>query len=1615
MDNRISTTLKDVVDKHKEFLENPLDVYDSYTYTLEWFMCDRKTTREFQMQEAFDMETIVTDGWPRPKDNAITIAKTGVTTEFTVADLTVEAVGVGNGDLSKIAGTADKLNFTITQVGNTSLADSLQTVGALCGYKSITDAEYFMKINFVGHSPHAKKKKLDQTKVIPFKIVNYQSLNTTTDARGTTTAISGQVPADKVVMDTDVARTQHGFSYEVSGTLETVLTNFFKELNKSNLDDNDKTLDNRMKNTYSYKFSDRVKTLGWDKGTMPSDRSSDVNKNMVAKGENQAEPAEAIAPGNHIYSIVEELCQMSELIKKEIAEDNEGFTKLPKITPHLAIKPDGYNPVKGTQAYDVGFYIDYEEKVVVHNMPDQLNKIRNTKKMVEDMFANGHVNKKYEYLFTGRNDQILDFNISLDAELTKIFSTPDDIWAYEHFRNDLKKDNLEEHHQELVDKARADFVASDEQYEKQKEQTESIKKEFEDLENNYRSKIIAELAKIHGLQSPSEMRQWELDNKIGEMSLEQLMTEYAVMDDTPRAGGRSGAIKNKPRYEMIGELNISQMKKNLEAKKKAVKAANKKKSKLETTNIEKEDFANEEYAGAIATVLNERHNKELEHMGSEVFSSIRELTPDGKNLILAEELGSDLINRLSNADYELILKAQANNPVTFRRLIQGMESGTRPMTLSKGDDKEIELAREKYYEAKGGKLSMIYADMTIKGDPFWLEGYIPPVKEKEVFGDKGSDLRWNIHSKLNGFPYLVLKSGVAKGVDENDNMMTRTLILSLYAVRSITSNFTNGMFTQNLSLVKWTEAEEFTSETGEQVGMVEVEGNTNSPGHPSDPLGNLYYTPKEDNIVPIDSDIPSNVDINGDPITKNIDDYTEDEKAGKTNKITTFDTDVHDKFSNMTQEEREAAWAAQEAEELRIDEMEEAMKSYGRRTGIGQEPITTAPKNWINKNASRYVDEHADTTDDTITAQSSMVGHFNPTVDAIVRNTLANETLDQLPLLHKTCESQQKSGRLPFTACDIIKDSNKKRLESFGLTIEDQGKASTVTAMNNQINSWIANDGISFSDEEIAAYQIAAGGELNITGHDPDDIQKLVKRATFERTPQIILDEQASDITTENYYTESGVADNRILDGSKPLNSETIKGTELNTITIQPYQNSDGSIKTDEDFEAMAEEILADTNCVGACRTKKLILLGKLEQDAVKAQYKLDKIKDRKVDEIVEESCPEGTENKINIKNRKLECVPILSETLTDAEMNDVEVLKEEINKTLEENYYSESGIAEEREWKANAVELIETELKNEDLIISNEDKTALKFAAASKINNTIALNELSDNDYRKIQGYETGINTVITGSQDGHRGDLTNAVKVGKLQHELETLSADVTASNTKLDNYYFDSSHRDVEVKTLEDLELQVAISDLSLPSEKITEVATIKNGGNTTLVQINNPVDQIDVDNAPILIKSGVNTMDVILPGSLKSRYSGEGISWQYAMQNPDKIAQYNEAKKIYKILVSSDFGDMTTVTDDAGRDIKVKDFSNIGPITYTDANGVSQTISNPSTYFGIHTTTYNDINPSYAIDYDVLKGKVADLFPDIKSGQESQLINGKLPRDKDGSLVIRISGDKFYIDK
>ena len=440
------------------YLYNELDEFDSYTYSLEWFVADKKSTREFQLQEAALAKTIANNGWPMTTDNVITIAKTGYTTEFNVTDLTVEAVGVGNYNYSKRVGTATKLEFTCTQVGNTSLAETLQTAVALCGYVSISDASYFMKINFIGYA-NGVPKTLNQTKVIPFKIRDYQNINTSTDVRGTTTVLNGTVLADTVVMNSDVSLSEFKFTYNRDKTLEKCLNNFFKMLNTEIHENNNTQLGSNLKHSYKYTFSEKFKRE-FGSGSMEG-IDDNVQKDMTQKGTNDAVEIGTVKSGQAIYSTIEEICHVSEKLRNEMITDNAGYTKVLNITPYIVLKENGFNPIKGTQSYEVEYFIDYTLRLVEQNMPDYFTKTKNNEKNTRKIFDDGHVNKYYNFLFTCKNDQIIDFNISLDAELIKVFTSPNDVWSYE----DYKKNNdtsvfITKEQEALIEKAQADFEES---------------------------------------------------------------------------------------------------------------------------------------------------------------------------------------------------------------------------------------------------------------------------------------------------------------------------------------------------------------------------------------------------------------------------------------------------------------------------------------------------------------------------------------------------------------------------------------------------------------------------------------------------------------------------------------------------------------------------------------------------------------------------------------------------------------------------------------------------------------------------------------------------------------------------------------------------------------------------------------------------------------------------------------------------------------------------------------------------------------------------------------------------------------------------------------------------
>ena len=1466
--------LASIVDNHP-FTPNALDVYENYTYNLELLIVDQNTNRKFLTHESSMIPQIVNNKWPGPEDRGITIAKTGVSTEFLITDLNIQSQGAGKSRNSKIAGTAIFLDFSITQVGNTNLADTLNNSLVLLGYPSLQSTTLYLKINFLGYDSDGNSINIDNsTKVIPFKLLKQIEMRSETDARGTSTLIEGSVIQEEAITGEALSKTQNGFTYVIGETLKDTLDNFFSALNESTQLTNP-TLPENLHNTFKYTTATTFeKYINSDMG---SHLSFDTTQNMTPVGTSSAEQVGTVGPMMNIYGIISDIVLSANRVRDELTGFKHGSTHVPKIIAFVTAKEEGYNRVTGENVHNIEFFIHSEKKIVVQNQTHKNAMALSSRQIVQEIFDDRYIAKIYNYLFTGKNDQVIDFNITLDRALAKTYTVPTDWYGYEHF----------------LESASTEGAHLNEEYAKVKQQAQEDVKELQELMDKQKQ-TIDKLQNTVDFVSSSVVGAFKRD-----IGMPEHLSHNSTLEQMELAVNEKDSIFSPETIAQFKNLKKIRDKLNLSIR-----------SWTRNNSARKDD--------AYYAWLNfesEKREKEL----TQLFDNVTSSGSSRRRMILAEELDDDVISKLSSGDFDIILQSQRNNPQTFRKIKSDLDSGdVNHKTFKSTDPVLVEQAKAKYYEANDNNISMQNASMTIKGDPFWLDGYMSPKVAKELFGikkvgAKSTDIKIDLNQahRTGTKPdthvnYCVIVSGVSAGVDIHDNILTKRLITSLYAIKNVTSSFRGGLFTQTLEMVKYNEAEKMKASV---IPEMELEPDILNPNEETRPT----------TFTPLITDIP--IEANGLPITIN------------------------------------------------------------KGTTLGPYQLTRLTK----------------VIDDTTVAildvqdQTTILAPPLPATAPLVRRLTAANYLTELAGLTQACNVNYGNS------CESITTNNNKILGIYGIDPEDKGKASAISSMNSQLNTNIAN-GVVYSDEEIATFQIAAGGQLTVTGHSHADVDALVYDATKIRYPDVILEEQVIDKPSSDVSREQGFGasvDNHILSGDMPLVVEASSETLINIPPTPPM--------TDAEFKAKYEAIRDDTTCVGQCRTKKLMLLSKEKNDATKEQYYID----NKVEAIVKEA---KVVKKFNVKTRKLEVVSVPENTLTITEQSDIDVLSSGINTILEDTSLTSEEVVVTNDLIVTSNDILNKDLNNNNLILSEQKMSPLLGEIVNNLTSEAKLNALSDEDYKTVKTYEDGIKKIVTTAQTGHRADLGYAVNVGTTQGEIAALSAKHDAITAT--PYYFDPIHRESDKKAQAKLEEELAALVLAQPDETITQIATIETAGITKYVPIKNPVTPVEVDKQPIIVKklgSPVNTYDIILPGT-----SQTDLSYLDLIITDNKLHQYNEASKIYRALLSTDYGSMTTVTDDAGVEISVKDFSILPPMTYIDANGTLVDIPDPSTYFGLRTVTYNDMNPSYAKDYDVLKEKIAILFPNV-STIDPNAHNVVKEYTENGELMITISGKKFYIEQ
>ncbi len=829
-DNTQAKSLDSWVDNH-EFLENPLDVYESYTYNIEWFVVDIDADLKFQeFGETFNVESIVNDGWPGVEDTKITIAKTGVTTEFIISDLTVVGSGAGIAETSKLAGTALTLDFTVTEVGTTNLADNLQNAVALCGWKNISETHFYMKINFLGVNSKGVKVKIPQTKIITFTLSSLINLQTQTDARGTTTMLQGVILPDTVIGDRiSLSNTETQFTYTVGETLTDTLgitekgedaseippkeKSFMDALNNS-ISKTHPNLLPELQNSYKITMSDQFKEKFGNASTRGITSSTIINMDTFE----EARRVGKVKSLMNIYDIIQDICLNAIEIKKELTDGKKGQSKPFKITPWCVPKKNGWNSVTGTRAYNVEFFIDYEKKLIVQNSMDAIVKAANMAATIDELFAEYHVNKKYDYLFTGKNDQILDFNITLDQHLNKIYSAPSDWYAYENIQ---KLGTVEGN--KLLEGFKSNWENSAEEEKELMKLEKDLQKKLRDEQQKLKAhKTISrkELADayIQSIKVPGVNYNTSYVGRNNRKAIKEKQKEFFKTFKTEEE-----LMAALSKIEGVGDLILTSTKNREKLEKSVKKAQETLNDKSNEVTAQKKVALNmyqDMYASAANVSGEYAWKNGVKQNAQKLLSGIKNENP--KNMTLLEELDDDIISKMSEEDFESVLRSQTNNPVVWQRLITNLSKNNEAPTFKPTDVENVNLARAKYYESKEGHASMMNASITIKGDPHWIDGYMPPAVAKKEFGNVGaiSNKGYSIQTTSNGYNYIIVKSGAAHGTDLHGNILKRNLITHLYLVVEVTSEFSGGIFTQRLILNRITDADNLSSSIKE-VGPVE--------------------------------------------------------------------------------------------------------------------------------------------------------------------------------------------------------------------------------------------------------------------------------------------------------------------------------------------------------------------------------------------------------------------------------------------------------------------------------------------------------------------------------------------------------------------------------------------------------------------------------------------------------------------------------------------------------------------------------------------------------------------------------------------------------------------------
>ena len=386
---------------------NALNNYANYTYHIRWFM-----TTEAQAYNNLDPTN--------PNSNNMTktvIAESGVTAAFNIVELTSKASTTSNKDRRNMWSSA-LFEMTLTEPLGMTLMDKIYFSSKQIGVVNHNRCPYFLEIWFNGYDEDGTI--MDPGLFYQMYRVKIIGLEVNATHVGSTYNIKFAVDNAFAEMNT-IAIPQAGFNIRCSN-LGQFFDSYADALNKQQ-----DLLNNDGIRRVNYKF---IYPDIWRQWNM---RPADTDKHVSRSGEMRVQSSElkdqtvlTINKGQAVENVVNFAVYLCKDAQAWITGDSgagAGGASLAEqaIIGYVSVYPifkiTGYDPVTKDYIYDITYVLTRTESTRAYTDMQSVNQAQlpNTQTAkLKYLIQNGRLAKRYDYIYTGLNTEVVNFDIKMD-------------------------------------------------------------------------------------------------------------------------------------------------------------------------------------------------------------------------------------------------------------------------------------------------------------------------------------------------------------------------------------------------------------------------------------------------------------------------------------------------------------------------------------------------------------------------------------------------------------------------------------------------------------------------------------------------------------------------------------------------------------------------------------------------------------------------------------------------------------------------------------------------------------------------------------------------------------------------------------------------------------------------------------------------------------------------------------------------------------------------------------------------------------------------------------------------------------------------------------------------